>query len=317
MCITYTLPSGVMYSTEHRNYTHCSTESNTPNVLADCLVQFRKKKERKEWKSSALPAWGMVTYPAAWVLYHWECICYLLGTDTEEADCSCTFKLHLTCSEGFGLQKASLCIMLHCKANTLHCSFWLPWGWGVKTGKRDNGYTCGALWALQWPPCLLTLPSLSHKSYPERFIWLSCQASPGAFGGWSRSTPKPHGDKFFICWVTTACGRLCCTTHQGSCSKCHNKSVIRMIIPPVWSRGRGWEEAYWHKDSHRKGVWDWANVFAWNARPRLYIKGNVCLCPGERVCQTKPCPHRSSSLVGCAWLPPFSQLLSAVHSITP
>lgn len=207
---------------------------------------------KKEWKSSALPAWGMVTYPAAWVLYHWECICYLLGTDTEKADCSCTFKLHLTCSEGFGLQKASLCIILHCKANTLHCSLWLPWGWGVKTGKRDNGYTCGGLWALQWPPCLLTLPSLSHKSYPERFIWLSCQASPGAFGGWSCSTPKPHGDKFFICWVTTVRGRLCCTTQQGSCGKCHNKSVIRMIIPPAWSRGRGWEEAHWHEDSDRK-----------------------------------------------------------------
>lgn len=59
---------------------------------------------------------------------------------------------------------------LHRDANALHCERWLPWGCGVKTGKHDNGYTCCALWALQWPLCVLTLLPCSYKSHPERFM---------------------------------------------------------------------------------------------------------------------------------------------------
>lgn len=215
MRITYTMPNGVMYSTEHK-ITPIAVHNQTHQMFSLSVVFSREKRKKKEWKSSALPARGMVTYPTTWVLYHQECICYLSSTDTGKGppDCSCTFRLHLTCSEGLGLQKALLCTTLNHKVNTLHCRLWSPWGWGVKTGKHDNGYTSGGLWALQWPLCLLTLPSLSHKSYPERFIWLACQAFPVIFGGWSCSTDKRHGDKFCICWVTTVYSRICCTIRQ-------------------------------------------------------------------------------------------------------
>lgn len=108
----------------------------------------------------------------------------------------------------------ALCTTLNREADALRCSFRSPGGWGVRTGKHDNGYTSAGLWALQWPSCLLTLLSLSYKSYPERFIGLTCQAVPVVFGGWSCSTDKRHGDKFCICWVTTAYTRICYTAGQ-------------------------------------------------------------------------------------------------------
>lgn len=185
-------------------------------MFSPSVVFSWQKKKSERVKSSASPARGTETYPTTWVLYRQECICYLWCTDTRKSppDFPCTFKLHLTCSERLGLQKAAKCTTQNYWVNISHCRLWSPWGWGVKTGKHDNGYTSGALWALQWPLCLLTLPSLSHKSYPERFIRLACQAFPVVFGGWSRSTAKRHGDKFGICWVTTVNGCLCCTLRQ-------------------------------------------------------------------------------------------------------
>lgn len=166
------------------------------SVSAQSLKKKKKKKTKRrksaeEWKSSAMPARGTVTYPAAWVLYHQECICYLLSTDTGKKgppDCSCIFKLHLTCSEGAWTSKSFRSALRWTPKLILGIvGSDRPGGWGVKTGKRDNGYTSGGLWALQWPRCLLTLPSASHKSHPERFIRLTRQAFSVVSGGRSCS----------------------------------------------------------------------------------------------------------------------------------
>lgn len=170
-----------------------------------------------------------------------------MGTDTVKGppDCSCTFQLHLTCSEGFGLQKALLCTTSNHEVNALHCRLWLPWGWGVKTGKHDNGYTSGGLWALRWPSCLLTLLPPSYKSYPERFIGLTCQAFPVVFGGWSCSTDERQGDKFCIFWVTTV---TFVALWDNAHSKCHNKWVISTIILLSIILRQELKEAYWYED---------------------------------------------------------------------
>lgn len=197
-----------MYSTKHKKklhplhyiikHTKCSRWLSA--AQKEKKKRTKKKEQKKKWRFSALPARGTATYPTTWVLYHQGCICYLSHTDKAPPDCPCTFQLHLTCREGFGLQKALLCTTLKHEVNTSHCGLCLPRGWGVKTGKHDNGYTSAGLWALQWPSCLLTLLPLSYKSYPERFIGLTCQAFPVVFGGWGCSTDKRHGDKFCICW---------------------------------------------------------------------------------------------------------------------
>lgn len=128
---------------------------------------------KREWKSSELA--HVVTYPITWGLHHQECMCYLVGTDTVKSptDLSCIFQLHLTCSKGVWTSES---FALHYIKAEVYCRRWLLWDWGVKNGKHDNGYTSVFLWAQQWPSCLLTFPPLAYKSFPERFIGLTCRS---------------------------------------------------------------------------------------------------------------------------------------------
>lgn len=77
--VTYTTPSVVMYSPE--NITAIG-EHNQTHQMFSLSVVFRKK---KKWESSVLAARGNGNYPITRVLYHRECMCYLLGTDTGKA----------------------------------------------------------------------------------------------------------------------------------------------------------------------------------------------------------------------------------------
>lgn len=174
MRVTYTTPSVVMYSPE--NITAIGVHNQTHQMFSLSVV-FRKK---KKWESSVLAARGNRSYPITWVLYHRECICYLLGTDTGKAlqiiPVNLNYIWHAVKSLDFKSFTAD------CALSTLCLGF--PWGRGVNTGKPSSWLHTGGLWARRWPLCLLTFPFLFHKSYPGRVILLS-QTFSDIFGGWS------------------------------------------------------------------------------------------------------------------------------------
>lgn len=180
MRVTYTTPSVVMYSPE--NITANGVHNQTHQMFSLSVV-FRKK---KKCESSVLAARGNGSYPITWVLYHQECICYLLGTDTGKAlqiiPVNLNYIWHAVKSLDFKKLHRAPQRSAHCALNTVGLGF--PWGRGVNTGKPSSWLHTGGLWAWQWPLCLLTFPFLSHKSYPGRVIWLS-QTFSAIFGGWS------------------------------------------------------------------------------------------------------------------------------------
>lgn len=179
-----------------------------PTKCSHCLSCSERK---KKWESSVLAARGDGSYPITWVLYHQECICYLLGTDTGKAlqiiPVNVNYIWHAV--KSWDIKKLHRAPQRRADCAISVAGLWFPWGCGVNTGTPSSWLHTGGLWARQWPLCLLTFLFYAINPFQGGVYSSGKPFQPYLVGG-----AAGCGDKCCIWWVTAECSCLCCPIRQ-------------------------------------------------------------------------------------------------------